>query len=178
MVTITPSRHPATHLLLGGQARGPRREDQPNGRPYWTSSRPTLPDNGALGAHEPWKWALSTAPQRTDLIAVPMPGSAPVAMAVAGATANLNGDTTADLNGHILGDPGFAADIVIANPAGNNVIVLLGNGNGTFRSATCSIYPVGNDPVAVALGDFNQRRLFPISSRPIKLAIRSRCCWQ
>ena len=92
-------------------------------------------------------------PSAYDLIKVPMPPApAPVAMAVAGATANLNGDTTADLNGRILGNPGFAADIVIAG--GNNVIVLLGNGNETFQPP--DVIPVGpDDPVAVALGDFD-----------------------
>ena len=76
-------------------------------------------------------------------------------MAVAGATANLNGDTTADLNGHILGDPGFAADIVIANPAGNNVIVLLGTGSAADPFVVQPPITVGDDPVAVALGDFD-----------------------
>ena len=65
-------------------------------------------------------------PASYDPIQVTMPGPTPVAMAVAGATANLNGNTVADLDGHTLGQPGFAADIVIANPADNNVIVLPG----------------------------------------------------
>ena len=95
---------------------------------------------------------------------VPVPGllplpssmsSDPSSMAVAGATANLNGDTTADLNGHILGDPGFAADIVIANPAGNNVIVLLGTGSAADPFVVQPPITVGDDPVAVALGDFD-----------------------
>ena len=75
-------------------------------------------------------------------------------MAVAGAAANLNGDTMADLNGHTAADPNFGADIVIANPVDNNVIVLMGNGNGTFQPP--EVYAVGLDPVAVALGDFNK----------------------
>ena len=95
-------------------------------------------------------------PSAYDLIKVPMPPApAPVAMAVAGATANLNGDTTADLNGHILGDPGFAADIVIANPAGNNVTVLLGTGSAADPFVVRPPITVGDDPVAVALGDFD-----------------------
>ncbi len=88
-----------------------------------------------------------------DPILVAMPGPTPVAMAVAGAPANLNGNTMADLDGHTLGQPHFAADIVIANPADNNVIVLPGNGNGTFKAP--AFYTVGSDPVNVALGDFD-----------------------
>ncbi len=49
-----------------------------------------------------------------DPILVAMPGPTPVAMAVAGASANLNGNTKADLEGQTLGQPNFAADIVIA----------------------------------------------------------------
>jgi tetratricopeptide (TPR) repeat protein len=49
----------------------------------------------------------------------------------------------------------LAADLVIANSTSNNVAVLLGNGDGTFREAAGSPYPVGNNPSAVVVADFN-----------------------
>ena len=103
---------------------------------------------------------FATAAYPTTVVPLPL-GSDPVAMAVAGATPDFidsstidfNGDTSTDLLGRTASNPSLQADIVIANPAGNNVIVLLGNGNGTFKAP--EVYPVGDDPVAVALGDFN-----------------------
>ena len=53
----------------------------------------------------------------------------------------------ADLNSD--GNP----DLVTVNQYSNDVSVLLGNGDGTFQTPTT--YPVGLDPVAVAVGDFN-----------------------
>jgi hypothetical protein len=44
-------------------------------------------------------------------------------------------------------------DVVTANNLGNNVSVLLGNGDGTFQAAVNSA--VGTAPVSVAVGDFN-----------------------
>src|SRR5437867_8353340 len=44
-------------------------------------------------------------------------------------------------------------DLVVANEGSNNVAVLLGNGDGTFRAAR--FFPVGSSPVSVAVGDFN-----------------------
>jgi Flp pilus assembly secretin CpaC len=46
-------------------------------------------------------------------------------------------------------------DLVIANSASNNVTVLLGNGDGTFTEAAGSPYPVGTNPSAVVVADFN-----------------------
>ena len=113
--------------------------------------------------------AFSSEMHPTTVVHLPS-GSDPVAMAVAGATPDFidsstidfNGDTTTNLLGNTAGNTAgnnaghlkYAADIVIANAAGNNVIVLLGNGDGTFKTPSVP-YPVGNDPVAVALGDFN-----------------------
>ncbi len=115
--------------------------------------------------------AFATAAYPPTTVALPA-YSDPVAMAVAGATPDFinsstidfNGDTSTDLLGHKTThpDPDIVADIVIANPGVNNVnnvnnynnvIVLLGNGNGTFKAP--KVYSVGADPVAVALGDFN-----------------------
>jgi len=45
------------------------------------------------------------------------------------------------------------ADLVTANSTANNISVLLGNGDGTFRSHVD--YAVGTNPVSVASGDFN-----------------------
>jgi len=65
-------------------------------------------------------------------------GAAPVSMAVA----DFNGD-------------GYA-DLAVANSAGGNVTVLLGNGTGGFKPATGSPYTAGKGPASVAVGDFNQ----------------------
>ena len=46
-------------------------------------------------------------------------------------------------------------DLAIANSGGNTVTVLLGAGAGEFTVAPGSPYPVGTDPVSVAVGDFN-----------------------
>jgi hypothetical protein len=53
----------------------------------------------------------------------------------------------ADLTGNGI------ADLVTANYAGNNVSVLLGNGNGTFQGALH--FNAGSQPWSVAVGDFN-----------------------
>ena len=44
-------------------------------------------------------------------------------------------------------------DLAVANEGGNNVSILLGNGNGTFKAAVN--YGTGTAPGAVAVGDFN-----------------------
>jgi len=46
-------------------------------------------------------------------------------------------------------------DLVTANSADGTLSVLLGNGDGTFQAGTSSDIRVGNDPVSVAVGDFN-----------------------
>src|SRR6266436_2556425 len=48
-----------------------------------------------------------------------------------------------------------AADLVIANSTSDNVTVLLGNGDGTFREATGSPFPAGKSPSSVVVADFN-----------------------
>lgn len=45
------------------------------------------------------------------------------------------------------------ADLVVANADSNTISVLLGNGDGSFRSQAA--YATGNHPQSVALGDFN-----------------------
>jgi len=44
-------------------------------------------------------------------------------------------------------------DLAVVNSGGNNVSVLLGNGDGTFQSHVD--YPTGTQPSSVAIGDFN-----------------------
>jgi Flp pilus assembly secretin CpaC len=46
-------------------------------------------------------------------------------------------------------------DLAIVNQTTNNVVVLLGNGNATFKLATGSPFAVGKSPVAIATGDVN-----------------------
>ena len=45
------------------------------------------------------------------------------------------------------------ADLAVGHLAGNNVSVLLGNGDGTFQAAVN--YAAGSGPRSVAIGDFN-----------------------
>lgn len=45
-------------------------------------------------------------------------------------------------------------DLAVANYGTNTVTVLLGKGDGTFTQATGSPIPVGNQPYAIAAGDF------------------------
>ena len=47
-----------------------------------------------------------------------------------------------------------AADMAVVNAGCNSVTIRLGNGDGTFQSATTS-YTVQNNPSAIAIGDFN-----------------------
>jgi Flp pilus assembly secretin CpaC len=49
----------------------------------------------------------------------------------------------------------LAADLAIANSTSNNVTILLGKGDGTFQEAAGSPYPVGNNPSAIVVADFN-----------------------
>src|SRR5262245_14467560 len=44
-------------------------------------------------------------------------------------------------------------DLATCNIGGNNVSVLLGNGNGTFQAPRTSA--AGDNPVSIAVGDFN-----------------------
>lgn len=60
---------------------------------------------------------------------------------------NLQGIVAADFNGK------GKLDVAVTDSAANTVIVLLGNGDGTF-GAPLTI-PVGNQPVAITTGDFN-----------------------
>lgn len=64
-------------------------------------------------------------------------GSGPISIAVG----DFNGD----------GIP----DLAMVNFAGNNVTILLGNGDGTFTAATDSPVAVGSFPTSIATGDFN-----------------------
>jgi FG-GAP-like repeat/Bacterial Ig-like domain (group 3) len=48
------------------------------------------------------------------------------------------------------------ADLAVANAAGGNVTVLLGDGNGGFAPAPGSPFQTGNGPFSLAVGDFNR----------------------
>jgi len=60
---------------------------------------------------------------------------------------NLQANVAADFNGD------GKLDVAVTDSVANTVIVLLGNGNGTFSSPLT--IPVGNQPVAILAADFN-----------------------
>jgi hypothetical protein len=60
---------------------------------------------------------------------------------------NLSAIVAADFNGD------GKLDLAVTDSGDNAVIILLGNGDGTFRPPTT--VPVGNDPDAIVAGDFN-----------------------
>ena len=60
---------------------------------------------------------------------------------------NLQGIATADFNGD------GKLDVAVTDSVSNTVMILLGNGDGTFGAPLA--IPVGNEPVATLAGDFN-----------------------
>ncbi|MEG4532165.1 DUF4347 domain-containing protein, partial [Microcoleus sp. D2_18a_D3] len=74
-----------------------------------------------------------------------------------GAATNLNTSPPSDLNTWSVAVADFNndgnSDLVTANNLTNNVSLLLGNGDGTFGTAT--YFGVGSSPYTVAVGDFN-----------------------
>src|SRR5712692_5781895 len=82
--------------------------------------------------------ALAQGPCFTQASGSPVGvGNQPVSVAVG----NFNGDSFLDL--------------AVANQFSNNVTILLGQGNGQFTPAPGSPVSVGNQPVSVAVGNFN-----------------------
>jgi type II secretory pathway component GspD/PulD (secretin) len=65
------------------------------------------------------------------------------------ATGSLNAASTAPNNDNF-------ADLLVTDPVGNAVIVLLGDGDGSFKTPAAPI-TVGNQPSAVATGTFNSK---------------------
>ena len=66
------------------------------------------------------------------------------------ATGSLNANTNFTNNDNF-------ADLLVTDPVGNDVIVLLGNGDGSFKKAATPIL-VGNQPSAIAVGTFNTNK--------------------
>jgi len=66
------------------------------------------------------------------------------------ATGSLNAASTAANNNDNF------ADLLVADPVGNAVIVLLGDGDGTFKTPPAPI-PVGAQPSAIVVGTFNSK---------------------
>ena len=56
---------------------------------------------------------------------------------------------TGDFNGDGI------LDLAVANPDGNNVTELLGNGSGGFAAASASPFVAGTKPIAIKVADFN-----------------------
>ena len=56
---------------------------------------------------------------------------------------------TGDFNGDGI------LDLAVANPDGNNVTELLGNGSGGFAAASASPFVAGTKPIAITVADFN-----------------------
>ncbi|PYM39561.1 MAG: hypothetical protein DME17_00520, partial [Candidatus Rokuibacteriota bacterium] len=71
----------------------------------------------------------------------------------AGPTLNVGHGSTFVAVGDFNGDTRL--DLAVANYGDGTVSVLLGNGDGTFRPAVGSPYPVGGGPWSVAVSDFN-----------------------
>ncbi len=46
-------------------------------------------------------------------------------------------------------------DIAVVNNGGNTVSIVPGNGNGTFNAAGTFTFATGNEPIGIAVGDFN-----------------------
>jgi type II secretory pathway component GspD/PulD (secretin) len=65
------------------------------------------------------------------------------------ATGSLNVNSSAANNDNF-------ADLLVTDPVGNAVIVLLGDGDGSFKTPAAPI-PVGNQPSAIAIGTFNSK---------------------
>ena len=55
------------------------------------------------------------------------------------------GDFNGDLN----------LDLAVTNGGDDNVSILLGNGDGTFDPATPATVDVGDNPIALAVGEFD-----------------------
>jgi VCBS repeat protein len=53
-------------------------------------------------------------------------------------------------------------DLAVANASGNNIAILLNNGDGTFGAP--QTFPVHNEPILLALGDFNGDGMMDIAS--------------
>jgi serine/threonine protein kinase len=84
-------------------------------------------------------------------------GSATLGAAAAGLELKNSARLATDIGPQSLAAGDFTGggilDVSVANAATNNLSILLGNGDGTFRAVASP--EVGNNPLAVAVGDFN-----------------------
>ena len=64
---------------------------------------------------------------------------------------------TGDFNGDGI------LDLAVANPDGNNVTELLGNGSGGFAAASASPFVAGTKPIAITVADFNRDGILDIA---------------
>jgi hypothetical protein len=54
-------------------------------------------------------------------------------------------------------------DLAVANQNSDNVSILLGNGNGTFVDTPAVNFGVGDEPISVAVGDFNNDTILDLA---------------
>lgn len=101
----------------------------------WASSKTSVATIGASDG-----FATGVAAGTTSITASQGGAGSPVAIAIG--SLNTNTDST--------------PDIVIASQINNSVMVLLGNGDGTFTNPKTAVtYAVGNQPSGIVLGTFN-----------------------
>jgi type II secretory pathway component GspD/PulD (secretin) len=101
----------------------------------WASSKTTVATIGASDG-----FATGVAAGTTSITASQGGAGSPVGIAIG--SLNTNTDST--------------PDIVVASQINNSVMVLLGNGDGTFTNPkTAATYAVGNQPAGIVLGTFN-----------------------
>jgi len=138
---------------------------------YWTLLHGC--GDGSFGSATNLIWAMSGDPKsvavgdfnqdgKLDFVSVDLPGGWVEVMT------NKGGGNFESQKTYSIGSPGLAMpyhvvvadlnhdgklDVVTANSGLNSVGVLIGNGNGTFKTVTN--FPAGSSPFGVAIGDFN-----------------------
>jgi hypothetical protein len=147
-LAIADSESNAVTVLLGNGAGG---FTAASGSPFPVGA---LPSTVAVGDFNgDGKPDLATANQLDNTVTVLLGNGAGGFTAASGSPFPVGSSpffvAVGDFNGD--GKP----DLAITNHADNNVTVLLGNGTGGFAPAPGSPFPVGSEPLSVAVGDFN-----------------------